>query len=92
MRALDQGPRLWMDRSSVVLGPLPKMYRVVVTVAALLVFVGGGAWAAYALPYPFLVSAGASVGLAVGALTSYLLLHTRGSAVEPDRVRRRRLD
>jgi hypothetical protein len=58
-----------------VLGPLPKLYRIVVSVVALLLFVSGGAWAAFMLPYPILVSAGASVGLAVGALIAYLLLH-----------------
>jgi CBS-domain-containing membrane protein len=58
-----------------VLGPLPKIYRVLVSVAALLVFVGVGAWAAYLLPYDVLVSVGASVGLALGAITAYLLLH-----------------
>lgn len=58
-----------------MLGPLPKLYRVVVSVVALLLFVAGGAWTALMLPYPILVSAGASVGLAVGALMAYLLLH-----------------
>jgi len=58
-----------------VLGPLPKLYQIVVSVVALLLFVAGGAWAAFMLPYPFLVSAGASVGLALGALMAYLLLH-----------------
>lgn len=74
-----------------MLGPLPTLYRVVVTLTALLVFVGGGAWAAYTLPYPILISAGASVGLAVGAVATYLLLHTSAPRVQPHRVRRGRL-
>ncbi len=74
-----------------MLGPLPKVYRVLVTVAALFVFVAGGAWAAYTIPYPVLVSAGAGVGLAVGAFAAYLLVHPSGPRVEPDRVRRHRL-
>jgi hypothetical protein len=67
------------------------MYQVVVALTALLVFVGGGAWAAYTLPYPILVSAGASVGLAAGAVATYLLLHTSAARVQPHRVRRNRL-
>lgn len=74
-----------------MLGPLPKLYRVVVSIAALLVFVGVGAWTAFMLPYPILVSAGASVGLGVGAVCAYLLLHEPHSSVQPDHVRRRRL-
>lgn len=74
-----------------MLGPLPKVYRVLVAVTALLVFVGGGAWAAYTIPYPILISAGAGVGLAVGVAAAYLLLHSSGPRVQPDRVRRHRL-
>lgn len=75
-----------------MLGPLPRIYRVVVVVAALLLFVGAGAFAAYALPYPILVSAGASVGLAVGVIAAYLLVHPHQESAEPARPRRRRLD
>lgn len=74
-----------------MLGPLPRLYRVIVSLAALLVFVGGGAWAAFMLPYPTLVSSGASLGLAVGAIITYLLVHTRESAAEPHPARRHRL-
>lgn len=87
------GPvKLGRDRRVTVLGPLPKIYRVIVLVSALLLFVGAGAWAAFMLPYPILVSAGASVGLAVGAVIAYLLLHTPHSAAETRRVRRHGLD
>lgn len=75
-----------------MLGPLPRIYRVIVVVAALLLFVGAGAFAAYALPYPILVSGGASVGLAVGAIAAYLLVRPHHQPVEPARPRRRRLD
>jgi hypothetical protein len=75
-----------------VLGPLPRIYRIVVTVTALLLFVGAGGWAAYTVPYPILVSAGAGVGLAVGGVVSYLLLHTHDSTGGPRRARRHRLD
>lgn len=74
-----------------MLGPLPPLYRVAVAVIALLVFAAGGVWAAFVLPYPFLSSVGATLGLAAGAVTAYLLVHTSGSAVEPHRVRRYRL-
>ena len=74
-----------------MLGPLPKFYRVVVALAALLIFVGVGAWAAFMLPYPILISAGASVGLGVGAVCAYLLVHQSHTSAQPHRVRRRRL-
>jgi Na+-transporting methylmalonyl-CoA/oxaloacetate decarboxylase beta subunit len=62
-----------------VLGPLPKLYRLVVAVAALLVFVGVGAWAAFLLAYPVLISVGASIGLGLGTVCAYLLLHQPSS-------------
>jgi hypothetical protein len=74
-----------------VLGPLPKLYRVVVSLAALLVFVVGGAWAAFMLPYPILVTAGASVGLGLGAVCAYVLVHQSRASAQPHHVRRRRL-
>lgn len=75
-----------------MLGPLPKLYRVAVSVAALLVFVVGGAWAAFMLPYPVLVSVGASVGLGLGAVCAHLLVHQSRTSVQPGQIRRRRLD
>lgn len=74
-----------------MLGPLPKLYRFLVALTATLIFAVGGAWAAFMLPYPILLSAGASVGLGVGAACAYLLLHQSSSSVQPHRVRRRRL-
>jgi len=58
-----------------VLGPLPQIYRIIVSVIALTVFVAGGVWAAFRLPFPILVSVGASSGLAIGAICVFLLLH-----------------
>ncbi len=75
-----------------MLGPLPKLYRVAVSVAALLVFVVGGAWAAFMLPYPILVCVGASVGLGLGAVCAYLLVHQSHASAQPGHVRHRRLD
>lgn len=74
-----------------VLGPLPKLYRLVVSLVAVLLFVGSGAWAAYVLPYPFLVGAGAGVGLAIGVICAYLLLHVAEQPRSPHDARQRRL-
>ena len=75
-----------------MLGPLPRLYRIIVSIIALTVFVAAGAWAAYALPYPFLISAGAGVGLAVGGLATFFLLHQFQSrdAAQTSRARRTR--
>lgn len=70
-----------------MLGPLPKLYRVVVTLAALVVFVAVGGWATLMLPYPELVAVGASVGLGLGAVIAYLLVY---ASPQPRDVRRRR--
>jgi hypothetical protein len=76
-----------------VLGPLPRLYRIVVSVVAIMVFAAGGAWAAYTLPYPFLLSVGAGIGLAVGGVCTFVLLHDfhRAHSAQPSRVRRTRL-
>jgi hypothetical protein len=75
-----------------VLGPLPRLYRIIVSVVAIVVFAAGGVWAAYTLPYPFVLSVGAGIGLAVGGLCTFVLLHDFHSAqtAEPSRVRRTR--
>ena len=58
-----------------MLGPLPRMYRYIVSMIALGVFMAGGVWAAYAVSYPVLLSAGAGIGLALGGLATFFLLH-----------------
>jgi hypothetical protein len=63
------------------------MYRIVVTTAVLLAFAVAGAWATLVLPYALLVSVGASVGLAVGAVFAYLMVHADPT---PSRAQRRR--
>jgi Na+/H+ antiporter NhaC len=73
-----------------VLGPLPRLYRAIVAAAAVVVFVTGGAWAAFVLPYPILISVGASVGLAAGAICAYLLLHQDQHTTVGQRARRPR--
>lgn len=75
-----------------MLGPLPRLYRIVVSVVALAVFVAGGTWAAYALPYPLLLSVGAGTGLAFGGLCVFFLLHDpHDASPQPSRARRTRL-
>lgn len=76
-----------------MLGPLPRLYSVLVVATTLLLFTGVGALTAYALPHPILVGAGSGVGLAAGAIAGYLLVHNPAApAPVPHRSRRRRLD
>lgn len=58
-----------------MLGPLPAIYRVIVSAIALLAFVGCGAWLTSLLPGPFLALAGAGIGAGIGAVVVLLLLH-----------------
>lgn len=71
-----------------MLGPLPRLYRFTVAVAAVLLFVSAGVWAALMLPYPTLVRTGASLGLGIGAVSAYLLVHRSQATVQPARARR----
>lgn len=72
-----------------MLGPLPRLYRVVVSLAALTIFAVGGAWSAVVLPYQILASVGASIGLALGAVCAFLLLHDAHGA-QGQQIRRHR--
>lgn len=58
-----------------MLGPLPKLYRYLVCLSAIAIFVAGGVWAAFLLPTRIRVLAGPGVGLAIGALAAFVLLH-----------------
>ena len=73
---MSVAPRPSQNGAISVLGPLPLFYKFLVCVAAIALFVGGGAWTALMLPAPILVSAGASVGLAIGGLCAFFLLHS----------------
>lgn len=55
-----------------MLGPLPRLYRSLVTAAALLVFIGCGIVLAQVLPLPF---GGVVTGTAVGLLIAFVLVH-----------------
>ena len=67
-----------------MLGPLPTFYRVVVSVCALVSFIGIGAWLGYLLPETALASVGTGVGAGLGVVASLLLIndseHTRPRA------------
>jgi hypothetical protein len=59
-----------------MLGPLPPLYRLLVALAALAVFVGVGAWVTFTIAGPtVLTSTGASIGAGIGAIVALLLLH-----------------
>jgi hypothetical protein len=58
-----------------MLGPLPKIYRVIVSVCALAACVGLGAWIGTFLTVPVLAGTGAAVGAAIGLVAVALLLH-----------------
>ncbi|MGZ4444894.1 MAG: hypothetical protein ACXVXC_17160 [Nocardioidaceae bacterium] len=74
-----------------MLGPLPTVHRVVVTICALLAGVGLGAWLPKVLPVTMLASTGAGIGFGVGAIAVLLLLHDPGHHDgHPQRVRVRR--
>lgn len=71
-----------------MLGPLPRLYRAVVAVSALVVFVAAGAWVAVTLPVRFLAGTGAGVGAGIGVVVALLLIHdfSRRSRLQPRQV------
>jgi hypothetical protein len=58
-----------------VLGPLPTIYRIIVSVCALAACAGLGAWLTSRLPGSFLAPTGAGIGAAIGVVAVLLLLH-----------------
>ncbi|WP_162599827.1 hypothetical protein [Nocardioides solisilvae] len=58
-----------------MLGPLPRLHQLVVVATALAVFVGLGVWAGVLDSVPVLVSGGASLGVLLGTLSAWLLVH-----------------
>jgi hypothetical protein len=72
-----------------VLGPLPPLHRLVVSVLTSLACGCSGAWLASALDLPLLAGTGAGVGAALGAVLAALaVLDDRGPG--PSRARHRR--
>jgi hypothetical protein len=74
-RGLEQTGPVALSRGALVLGPLPPLHRWVVCVLALLASIGVGAWLAFTLPLPLVVSAGAAAGAVLGGVMVMLLLH-----------------
>ncbi len=58
-----------------MLGPLPPLYRVVVSVCTLLAFAGLGAWLSYQLRESQLGEIGLGIGLGLGVAAVLLLVH-----------------
>lgn len=72
-------------------GPLPRLYRMLLVVAALTLCVGIGAWLGATPAVPVRMLGGLAIGGALGALAIYLLLHDfgRSTGYQPARARRR---
>ncbi|MGZ8743916.1 MAG: hypothetical protein ACXWXO_13445 [Nocardioides sp.] len=58
-----------------MLGPLPTFYRVIVSVCALVSFIGIGAWLGHLLPETVLASVGTGIGAGLGVVAIMLLVH-----------------
>ena len=71
-----------------MLGPLPRLYRILVAVVAIVFFVGAGVWANQMVEVT-LPGRGALLGVALGAAVSFLLLHDFGDG-HPDPARARK--
>ena len=71
-----------------MLGPLPRLHRVAVVIALLVLCAAVGASMGADPSVPFLVGTGLVGGAAVGALMSFALLHQRHE--HQHRVRHRR--
>jgi hypothetical protein len=74
-----------------VFGPLPVIYKVVLVVGALAVWVGLGVWSGLMPTVPVSLVPGVVLGTIAGLVSAYVLLHDfdRRSSVSTDRVRRR---
>lgn len=70
-----------------MLGPLPALYRVIVSVCAFLAFVGLGVWSAWMLPDSALASIGTGLGAGLGIVVVMLLLHDPQEPGRHSRVR-----
>ncbi|MDP3893885.1 hypothetical protein [Nocardioides sp.] len=71
-----------------MLGPLPRLYHLLLWVVTLGFCVGAGAWLASWTNVPVVASVGAGAGALIGVLVAYLLAHD--FRAEPRTVRIRR--
>lgn len=77
---------------ALVLGPLPRLYSLLILATLLASGVGLGAWLGFHDETPVVVTTGIAIGVALAGFTSWLLLHDfrhRSSSQQPARVRRR---
>lgn len=77
-------------REAPVFGPLPRLYRLVIVAVVLAHFVGLGVWMGFDPRVPVLVGSGAALGVAVGMLMAWLLVHEPHQPHQARAVRQRR--
>jgi hypothetical protein len=73
-----------------VLGPLPRLYRVLLIIVSVVVFLVAGAWVGHLSAVPVPIAAGALLGAVAGLAVAWALLHDFHHAAHPARVPRRR--
>jgi hypothetical protein len=78
------------EGGTTLLGPLPRLHRLVLVAISICSGVLAGAWIAHATPLPVAVSMGALAGGLLGPLVAYALVHTSPAEPRPIRVTRRR--
>lgn len=71
-----------------VIGPLPRLHRLLVVVTSLIVGMLSGVWLVYVTDVPALAAAGVGWGLLAGLLLTYVLLHDFHHRPQAVRVRR----
>jgi xanthine/uracil permease len=77
------------NRGPAVLGPLPRLHRLLLIATVLVVGIASGAWIALFTPLPVAATAGAAVGAVAGLLLGYLLVHDFSQSARTVRVHRR---
>ncbi|GAA4366910.1 hypothetical protein [Nocardioides caricicola] len=71
-----------------MIGPLPRLHRLLVVAVALIVAIASGAWVAHFSPLPVAAAAGAMWGFLAGVVLAYVLVHDFHSHADAVRVRR----
>jgi hypothetical protein len=72
-----------------VLGPLPRLHRLLLITTVLVVGIACGAWIALFTPVPVAVTAGTMLGAVAGLSLGYLLAHDFSQPARTLRVHRR---
>jgi hypothetical protein len=73
-----------------MLGPLPRLYRVLLVVVSVIVFLTAGAYVGHLTVVPVPIEVGAVLGAFAGLAVAWALLHDFHHATHPARVGRRR--